>query len=327
MRSDYKINRNMQIYEDYVNSSLSFNKLAQKYGLSPQRIRYIVNDFKDKELGNSLPLDASKEDREKYKNLAVSLREQGRYEMSIKMFDELVSWDEKNSNPRGKIDALGHKKIAIVSLSKKVTDKSYKEKYLWQAFDCISEAIKTGKNNKNEVPAGPLAIQYVHQASLGLLISEVKDLDKKSLKDGLEAIDTAIKDFPGSKAHLAWPLTIKAKILLQLEKFTEAFEVLQAGEKAIFDGYEEELGWTEVRKHHEEDKNIKVIGTDQALMKLNIWTTGINLTKAELYKKTGKLMLAEVYAQSVLKATDQTGTLKSRKEEARELLKEIKKLF
>ena len=56
IRSDYKINRNKEIYEDYQNSDTSFNKLAQKYGLSPQRIQSIVSDFKKKNLEASLSI-------------------------------------------------------------------------------------------------------------------------------------------------------------------------------------------------------------------------------------------------------------------------------
>lgn len=296
------------IYDEYVSTKTSFSLLAKKYGLTSQRISFIINDLKSKGLEKKLELTDTKETREGYKDLAVEMREKGSLELSLKMFDELIEWDTKHKNFKGLMDVFGHKKIALGLLSDKTDNKALQTKYLTEAIECIEKALAVSKENPN-IPAGSTAVQHVHKASLLAKISENSTGKEKhrKLTEALKLIDSALPGFPGSPAHLAWPLGIKAVLLHLLGKDVEAISVLGEAEKALFVGYEQEL------------KN-----EVQGKLHLRVWNTGILLRYAIIYADAKKPILAEAYASAVINTPDPEKILVVRKREARRLLKSIR---
>ncbi len=296
------------IYDEYVSTKTSFSILAKKYGLTSQRISFIINDLKSKGLEKKLVLTDSKETRESYKDLAVEMREKGSLELSLKMFNELIEWDTEHKNFKGLMDVLGHKKIALGLLSDKTDNKALQTKYLTEAIECVEKALVVSKENST-IPAGSTAIQHVHMASLLAKLSENitgKEKDQK-LTEALKLIDSALPGFPGSPAHLAWPLGIKAVILHLLGKDIEAISALGEAEKALYVGYEGEL------------KN-----EAQGKLHLRVWNTGILLRYAIIYADAKKPILAETYASAVINTPDPEKILVSRKRDARKLLKNIR---
>lgn len=326
MRIDYKVERNKQIFADYINSDTSFNKLAQKYGVSPQRVRYVVNDYKNRNLGIGLDIKSSKEEREAYKNKAVEVRESGHADIALGMFDDVIKWDEEHLNMRGKIDVLGHKKICLTHLADN-SDETEKNTYLEDATQCLVEAIDLIEKTL-DIPAGNIGIQKVHLASLlydKAMVEKTSRSKKYSmLKDGLEKIEEALQILPGSKAHKAWPMLTKARILYALEKVDDALKALREGQQYLFEGYEEELGNAQNRTKKERDKSLSNLGNDQAQLKLRVWNSGLMLGFAEIYFKEGKFILAEVYASAVYNTPDPDGTLKLRKSQAKKILDALK---
>lgn len=324
VRADYKLQRNLKIYEEYSNSKVSLNELAKKYSVSPQRIKYIVDEFKTNELADKLAPDDVKEKREAYKNDAVVKRQNGKLALALKMFDEVVKWDEAHANLRGKVDVLGHKKITLTLLADKTSRFENKRELISEARRCIEEALTIAQNNP-DIPSGPAAIQKVHIASLLLRESEFLAVKEAGLTQALKIVNEAIDELPGSIAHKAWPLVTKAKILYALQKKEEAIDALLTAQKYLYLGYEEELGWakTRVEKVHA-DAKLNLIGDDQAKMKLRVWSSGISECFAEILEKEHKDILAEIYAAAVLKTPDPENILKSRKLKATLIIKRIK---
>lgn len=241
--------------------------------------------------------------REEAKNKAVVLREQGNLEEALTILNNVISWDQENANPRGQMDALGHKKITLTLLADNTQDIKKRRTYIDEATKCIEQAIKLGK--ENDLPKGTIAIQYVHKASLHLKYAHLYESFEKTtqLKYALEAIDAGLENLPGSKAHRAWALTIKANILHEQKRFDEALEVLFDAQRCLYEGYAAEMK-----------------AQDQGTIKLRTWSSGIFLTLGKVYLDTGKPILAEICFSSVLKTPDPEGILKARKDEARKLL-------
>lgn len=306
-RSDYNADRNKQIYDEYLTTDASFNVLAKKYDLTPQRVNAIVNELKNKGLGTKLSSTESKEQRNAYKDQAVEMREKGSLDLSLRMFDEVIEWDIKNGNARGQTDVLGHKKIALTLLADKADTPQQKSIYLNQAVSCIKEGIKISEGMTEFAP-GNLAVQKTHMASLLLQLSETVDIKEKveNLKQARRLINEAVKDLAGSKAHMAWPLTILSQVHIGLGAYDEALDCLLEAQRKLFDGYEEEMKYA-----------------DQGRMKLRVWNTGIELGLARLYKETGKNILAEVHAQAVIETPDPEKILVARKRQASQLLKQL----
>ena len=170
-RSDYNTDRNKQIYDEYLTSNASFNALAKKYNLTPQRVSAIVNELKSKGIGAKLTSNESKEQRDAYKDQAVEMREKGSLDLSIKMFDEVLIWDTEHDNKRGLTDVLGHKKISLTLLADKASSTEDKKKYLSEALKCIEQGISVAETMTDYAP-GNLSIQKVHMGSLLLQLSE-----------------------------------------------------------------------------------------------------------------------------------------------------------
>lgn len=261
---------------------------------------------KDKTNGQKdLSLTATKEQREEFKNTAVLVRESGKYMDSISLFDQVLAWDSKHENYKGYIDALGHKKIALTLLA----DTSGKDEaltFLSTAASCVSEAIDLGKT-KGVMTEGQVSIQLVHQASLLVRQADLANPDEKenSCLKALESLDLALKALPGSLAHRAWPLGIKAKALCSLGRIEEAFRVLLDAKLALFNGYSEELT------------------TEQGSIKLDIWSTGLDLVFAEVYTKAGQKDFATYLLNSVISSDKSKVHLNTRREQAHRQLKKL----
>jgi hypothetical protein len=223
------------------------------------------------------------------------------------MFDEVIMWDERHDNSRGKMDVLGHKKTALTLLADDSREPTEKASLLTQALECTEEALKIGE--ALNMPEGALAIQKVHLASLYIKRfenpAEADNVDL--LNNAIEILDSALKVFSGSKAHRAWPLGIKARALHLLKKDTEALETLTQAQLALFEGYDEEVGTS-----------------DQSAMKLRIWSAGIMLGFAEIYLAQNKPILAEIYASAVLATPDPENSLVARKKQAEKFMENLK---
>ncbi|MBP7859919.1 hypothetical protein KA001_03115 [Patescibacteria group bacterium] len=309
-----KENRNKAIYEYYLESGLSFNKLSKKYNLSPQRIQKIVSDYKAKNIAQNLAVSSTFDERNLYKNLAVETREGGNLDLALQMFKIIETWDEANKNYRGLGDIQGHMSIIYNKLSdaaKKIEDKKknleYSIKHLEKALDIQNKGLTDG---------GAKAITQVQiSATKNRLAKNLEGKEKKDvLLDALDIINLAIMTLPGSKAHKAWPLKVKAQILAHLEKYDEAIDALMEAERHLYLGYMQEMNWTPNERKIGQKGNI---GNDQAIMKLLIWHTGIQLTYAEIYEKTERDVLAKFYASAVLNAEDSNGLLRESKKQAK----------
>jgi len=309
IRDSYKIERNRQIYEDYMSNNTSYNQLAKKYGVSPQRVNFIINDLKNKKLDVSLTPASTKEQREKYKNRAVEMREANKLSAAVKMFKDIIEWDEANNNARGEMDALGHLKITLQLLADKEKDPKEKFNLMQAVTQTVQHAIDIGEKN-SEIPEGPKTIHKVHLASATLdtycNASDPK-IKQIQLNKALEIINNAITLLPGSQAHKAWPMGTKAKILLELNRVDEALDTLDAAERCIYTGYEDEIK-----------------RADQADVKLNVWLAGIHLAKSLAYKNSKRFILAKHYANSVLNISDPGKIMGVRKDQAKRILNELK---
>ncbi len=253
-----------------------------------------------------LDTKSQKEQREEYKNKAVVVRESGNLKEALSMFEEVQKWDEENSNTKGLIDVLGHIRIVYSRLAEESLDKKEKEILNKKAFAAAERALKVGEDNS--LDSGALTVQKVHFASALLTLAQSKVGQEKidGLNKALKIVEEAFETLPGSKAHKAWPLNLKGKILFELGKSQEAVAALLQGEAKIYEGYEEEI---------KKD--------DQPEIKLNVWLSGIHLTLAYICQKEGKDILAKHYAASVLAIEDPNNVLGERKKEAKRILKGV----
>jgi len=235
----------------------------------------------------------SKEQREKIKNEAVELREGGKHDEALSMFDEVISWDKENENTSGLVDVLGHKKITL-KLMTDVAEEDEKEKLMEKTQEVAQEGLdlavkKFGKDS------GQVAIQNAHYASL------LNSMEKP--KEALEYVGNALESLPGSEAHKTWVLGMKAQAEILLEKYDDALKTLQLAQDKLFEGYDEEAS-----------------DDDQAEIKLRVWNSGIMLGFAQVYAKTKKPLLAEVYAGAVLATPDPDNILENRRVETQKIL-------
>ena len=314
-----KEQRNKKIYNHYMGSGLSFNKLSKVYNLTPQRIQKIVSDYKKTKIATPLQPNASQKEREEYKNLAVETRENSQLQLALNMFNNIIIWDNKNKNYRGIADVLGQIAITNNKLAESTKNNAEKKEYIKQSYLALEKATKL--QDKKLAPVGGKAITYVQIAATKNRAAQLlKGKSKNSLLlESLNDINFAIKNLPGSKAHKAWPLKVKAQILARLKKYDEAINTLATAEKQLYLGYQEEMGWA---KNGREQKK-GVIGNDQAIIKLQVWLVGIQLTYAQIFKKTGRDLLAKFYAQAVLNMEDKEGVLKESKKTAKQILNEV----
>lgn len=245
----------------------------------------------------------SKEQRDQLKNDAVVKREQGKLSEALEIFSEIEKWDEQNEDYTGQVDVLGHLRLVYVMMMPHSTNK---EELAKKAMVCVDKALSIIKTR--HLDSGSLAITKVHRASVlrGLALLESNATAcQKILTEALSEVEDALASFPGSLAHLAWPLNQKANILLLQGDFNKAYDAMLEGQKMLFEGYCEELS-----------------NGDQAEIKLPIWLSGLYITAAGICKAASAPILADFYIQSVLNMPDPNGILKGRKREALEFLKQ-----
>ena len=311
MRKDYLIERNKEIFEEYKKKDESYNTLSKKYGLTPQRIQKIISDFKYNELAINLKVNSPKDEREKLKNKAVEMRESGKLNIGLEMFNKVIEWDKANNNLKGQIDVLGHLKIVFKLMSDREKNNNNKLKLLEKAAEINKQALELAESS-GEINKGMVAIQKVHYANIIVDIAKLNVSNKKndSLKQALKIIDEAIADLPGSKSHMSWALNTKAKIQFLLGNIKDALDSLNYAENCLYEGYDDEM------KHG-----------NLAEMKINVWLSGLLITKAVICKETGKYLLAKQYANSVINFDDPGRSLVNRKNQAKKILKSLKNIL
>lgn len=317
MKKSYKHDRNGQIYEDYIGGNGSYNELARKYSLTPQRIQAIVSHIRTNQMGTKLSLDAEQKEREQAKDLAVELREHGDLQSAENLFKQIIEWDEKHENFRGMNDVLGHLKIISDKLADNETNPVEKLKYYDISQRYLEKCLVL--SHKYNLPKDRSAITRVHLALLMLKRSSFlqENQKEKSLVEALGVIDEALIDLPGSQAHRSWPLNGKAKILLMLKRYSDVLETLQEAERALYVGYDEEMG------RSAENTGTRIIANDQARMKLNVWHANLFVTYAKLYSATDKPILAKHYASAVMAFDKKDKSISSARTEAQKILNEL----
>lgn len=308
--SKTKTNRNLEIYKEYIESDTSYNKLANKYKLTPQRISAIVNDMKELKLEDSLDKNSSKDQRDKKLNQALSLRERGNLEIAENLFKQALKWDLENNKPKDAVDIYGHLRICYSRLAQQQSDIKAKVEFYEMAKQQLVLAQNLINDYPKELDEGMRAIMNVHFATIILeTVSELKlENPKAQLEEALENINKGIEALPGSRAHKAWPKRVKGEILFNLGLREEAISTLLDAEKDLYLGYKEET----------KDKNNE--------FKIGVWLAGIHLTIAKMALDMGRKIIAKHYATSVKLIDDPKGLLEERKKEARLILKEVEKI-
>lgn len=125
---------------------------------------------------------------------------------------------------------------------------------------------------------------------------------QQQLQEILQDVEQAIAILPGSKAHKAWPMNLKAQIQYALGNLNGALTTIADAQQLLFEGYEAE-----------------VAGGDQAEIKLNVWLSGLMLTMATICQKENRLILARHYANYVV--TMDYPYLENRRNQAEQILK------
>ncbi len=243
-------------------------------------------------------------------NEAVNLREQGQLEEALTRFEELRKAFEATNSFRDLVTVLGNLRITHTLLSDVASDTNSRLAHLEQASACIDDALAIMTEHSEEVPQGNRPIFLVHSASIksrrgNLHISS--DERVSLLESALADLDLALQDFPGSRAHRAWPLALKARILCDLEDYESALQVISRGKADLASGRAEEL---------------QANGGERNLL---IWESGLMLIEARVLYEQGNAEEALALLQGVLEMTpplDYPDTLAVRKEEARRLIKE-----
>lgn len=217
----------------------------------------------------------------------------------IPKIQKVIDVETKESNYRGVVDALGHKKLIYSKAS--FLNPSNPE-YLQKELETAKMALDVAKNNKTE--NYPIAI--IHYCGAVIDQQSKKDsVDNKLLSDSLNEVSIAMRNFPGSKAHLAWPSLSKARLEILLNKLDEAEDSLCYGIRSLSAGYEEET------------KN------PNGLLKLKVWLSGLQLGFALLCKKRNQPELAKMWASTVINTDDPEGQLSTRKQQAKDLLSRL----
>ena len=250
---------------------------------------------------------ASIDQKEELKNKAVEEREAGNLKKALGLFEEVLKAHKEEKNLKGLIDVLGQIRITYTKLAEEESAPLEKAHLQKEAHRCALEAVEMAETGGRQL-LGQLQISKVHLASTILTHSKTMEIEEKTkeLENALLTLNEAIANLPGSKAHKAWPLNIKAKVLYDLDREEEAFSILLEAEKALYDGYDDEI------------KN-----ADQAELKLNIWLAGIHLTRANICALEGKHVLAKHYASAILAIDDPKNTLGERKKEAKAILAQL----
>lgn len=246
----------------------------------------------------------NKKQREEIKNEAAKVRESGKLEKALNMFEEVRAWDKANENTKGEVDVMGHIRICYTRLADEADEPTKATELRMSAIEISEEALEIAENS-NAFDKGGVAIQKIHFASAMMDIARNASQGEKTkqLERGLKIIDEAIANLPGSEAHKAWPTNTKGKILAELGRENEALQVLIDGEKFISAGYHDE-----------------VANGDQAKMKMNVWWSGLLITRAGIYIKQDKTLLAKHALATVLQISKEEKALGERAKEAQRML-------
>ncbi len=252
-----------------------------------------------------LKITDNKDEREKFKDETVVLREQGQLKKALKQFDTIIAWDDKNSNYRGKMDVLGHKRLTLKLMAEKAKSKHEKQELYAKATECIENALGlVGADPR--ITEDVINRQKIHLASALLDESRVNSGSKAGLqrKYASEYINKALENYTGTEANKAWVLCVKADILFDQGYVSEAIQTLCSAQSCLFDGYK-----------------VAEIENDQIDLKYNVWVAGILLRMANIAKKENMPLLAEIFGRIVFNMDDPAGVLENKKQEAGKLLK------
>lgn len=308
-RPDFQADRNQLIYNDYLSGKYSYSQLSSKYKITSQRTQSIVKDFQARGFGKTLKENAPLNEREDFKNEAVKIRENGNLIIAENMFKQVINWDLNNRNPKGAIDVYGHLRIVYSRIGRGKRTNKEKLVFYKKAEKSLVEAISLSNRFPETIDLGRIAILNTHLAGSALeQITLLNDNTKKEkLEKALKLINLAIKNLPGSQAHLSWPKKIKGEILYNLGKREESIKILLEAEKDLFLGYKQEI----------QDKQEKefVIG---------VWLSGIHLALANIALDMERYVIAKHYATSVINTEDKTGILNERKKDAKRILDSLK---
>ncbi len=290
-----------KIFNSYLKTNKSIYHLAKDFDISPQRVQKIITNCC---LDNMLNVSDNKKVRERVKNNAIILREKGSLYLSKNLFESVLEWDKTHNNYRGFIDVVGHLRIVYTLLAKRAKSTSSKKAYLQKAQSLMREVLRKPSDN---IPQHSINILKVHYASLltnlALLTTSKKERESL-LKKAISTLKSTIKDFPGSKAHLAWPLGNLAKNYYLLGEYDKAFYTAHLAEEKIYDGY--------LKEFYKDSQD--------ATIKFNVWLSKAVLLKALACKQTKKDLLSKYYARSVLSLKGPAYLLKDVRKEARELI-------
>lgn len=249
----------------------------------------------------------SKEDRELLKNKGVEIREAGDLKTASEIFTKVVEWDLANNNLKGAMDVLGHLSITWKLLAEKESNPEVKKFNLNSALAYMEQAVTIGQSNPEQFK-GQLAIQKIHKANFIKDYAEFWGPEKDSkLEEALKTVDDAMINFPGSPAHKAWASNAKAQILLAQNKLREAQEVISQGEVFIDKGMEEEI----------------TTNPERGEQNIDVWRTGLAITRAQVYLKEGKIETAKQQLDWVIIEGEHKKHLSMRKEQAEKILKGI----
>ncbi len=245
---------------------------------------------------------------------AVNLRESGNLKKSLILFERIKNFDQKHNRHEPLIDILGHIRIVYTRLAESSSCKSKKLHYLYNALQALNDATNVCTSHPS-ISIETQSVLHAHISSVILKLSLLEDYDNykknKLLNSALEHIEKSIKNIPGSIAHKAWPANTKAQILLELGNIEEALTTVKSAETWLKTGKNAELSSNDATSH----------------IKLDVWTTGLYLTKAKIYMAELKPILAKYYIDLVLDYPTIENHLEERKKDAQILLDKLKEKF
>lgn len=248
------------------------------------------------------------DERETLKNQMVAIREAGKFEAAIQGFQRILEWDNSNGNTAGEFDVLGHLRIAYTNWAGASDNLETKKEKLEQASQVQTRIIEfasqhfPGDKNRQALVSAHYVDLLIDQATLS---QEMGKATEPYISQGTWALDFAFENLGGSEAHKAWLWRKKAQLAILSGDLEAALESINKGEKAISDGYEQE------------SKN------PDGLMKIRVWKSGLWITLSEIYIIQGKLELAKINLAAIIAIKDPSGTLNTRKDQARRMLEKI----
>ncbi|MCA9308200.1 hypothetical protein KC980_01695 [candidate division WWE3 bacterium] len=250
----------------------------------------------------TLDLNASKETRETVKESTQQLRETGKINEALELFLQVMLWDDEQGTIKGRMDVRGHIRICYSLLADNGIEPQVNRA---KALQIANEAIEIGEADASINPAS-IAIQKVQLAGAlkDMAVNATAAEQETLLNEALTRVNQALENLPGTEAHRAWPLNTKANIVFQLGNTQEALAIVEEGIQALNNGYAAEL--------HNKDGQ----------MKLDVWESGLLLTKATILNSLGTQEEALDSVNQALGISRRSG-LEQRIRQADELIKII----